>query len=60
MNNKVIGIIGGGISGIFAAKQAKSYGYDYVIFEKSDSLFGVWRDDGHCWPTMTTNVCKYQ
>ena len=38
-----IGIIGGGISGIAAAKQLSSY--NPIVFEATDSIGGVWK---HC------------
>lgn len=35
-------IIGGGMSGILAAIKLKEAGVDFVLYEKSDSLGGVW------------------
>jgi dimethylaniline monooxygenase (N-oxide forming) len=37
-----VAVIGGGISGIAAAKVLKHYGFVPVIFEKSEQLGGVW------------------
>ncbi|KAG1697057.1 hypothetical protein DVH05_017442 [Phytophthora capsici] len=40
-----VGIVGGGASGIIAAKSLKEVGHEVVIFEKSSYLGGVWKYD---------------
>ena len=47
MANKRICIIGAGISGIAAVKACREQGLDYIVFERTDSLCGLWkyRDD---------------
>ena len=38
-----IAVVGGGVSGLLAAKKLLENNYSVVIFEKSDRLFGVWQ-----------------
>ena len=42
MSKSVIGIIGAGVSGIASAKECIKEGYTIKIFEKENSLGGVW------------------
>jgi cation diffusion facilitator CzcD-associated flavoprotein CzcO len=37
-----VAVIGSGVSGIGAAKVLAQCGYDVIIFERSNSLGGVW------------------
>ncbi|MFV9972553.1 MAG: FAD-dependent oxidoreductase [Francisella endosymbiont of Hyalomma asiaticum] len=37
-----VAIIGAGVSGIFSAKLLLDKGFDVTIFEKTDSIAGVW------------------
>uniref|UniRef100_A0A914NZ12 Flavin-containing monooxygenase n=1 Tax=Panagrolaimus davidi TaxID=227884 RepID=A0A914NZ12_9BILA len=37
-----VAIIGAGVSGIAAARQAIAYGFDPIVFEKSPNLGGIW------------------
>ncbi|KAN0026718.1 hypothetical protein ACTFIV_007708 [Dictyostelium citrinum] len=54
---KKIGIIGGGPSGIVSAKTAIECGFDVVIFEKNDSIGGVWSiTNGKAWDNMKTHI----
>ncbi|KAN0025310.1 hypothetical protein ACTFIU_003570 [Dictyostelium citrinum] len=54
---KKIGIIGGGPSGIVSAKTANECGFDVVIFEKNDSIGGVWSiTNGKAWDNMKTHI----
>ena len=42
MQDITIGIIGAGISGIASAKEAIKNGYNVQLFEKNESIGGVW------------------
>lgn len=64
MLKKALIIIGSGPSGIAAAKYAKQSGLDFVVFEKSADIGGIWNPDtGLVWKTLQTNVsrenCKF-
>ena len=52
-------IIGGGSSGLCAAKYAFESGFQPVIFEKSAHFGGVWSPIGQVWSQMHTNVGSY-
>lgn len=55
-----VAIIGGGPSGIVAAKEAKACGLDPVLFEKGSSIGGVWRpDEGKIWESLKINNSRY-
>mmetsp|Transcript_2784 Transcript_2784/g.8576 ORF Transcript_2784/g.8576 Transcript_2784/m.8576 type:complete len:517 (-) Transcript_2784:92-1642(-) len=43
-HRKRVAVIGGGISGLAAAKAFRAKGHEVVIFEQSDGLGGVWRE----------------
>jgi len=44
-NGKKVAIIGGGLSGIQALKEAYAQGWEPIVFEQSDKLGGVWQFD---------------
>jgi len=53
-----VGIIGGGISGLTTAKSMLDVGLRPVIFERADSIGGLWRSskEGFVWGNMRTNL----
>ncbi|KAL6974649.1 monooxygenase [Sarracenia purpurea var. burkii] len=53
-----IGIIGGGISGLAAAKQLANH--EPVVFEATDSLGGVWRHCSFSSTKLQTPRCDYE
>ena len=56
-----VAIIGGGPSGIVAARWLKGQGFDPVIFEQSDDLGGQWNGaaaHSGVWPSMRTNTSR--
>lgn len=53
-----IGIIGGGISGIAAAKQLSSY--NPVVFEATDSIGGVWKHCSYNSTKLQSLRCDYE
>ncbi|KAK3001918.1 hypothetical protein RJ639_021157 [Escallonia herrerae] len=53
-----IGIIGGGISGLAAAKQLS--GHSPVVFEATDSLGGVWKHCSFRSTKLQTPRCDYE
>ncbi|KAG8376263.1 hypothetical protein BUALT_Bualt09G0045000 [Buddleja alternifolia] len=53
-----IGIIGGGVSGIAAAKQLSKH--EPVVFEASDSIGGVWRHCSYRSTKLQTPRCSYE
>ncbi|XP_057506225.1 probable flavin-containing monooxygenase 1 [Actinidia eriantha] len=53
-----IGIIGGGISGLAAAKQLSNH--DPVVFEATDSLGGVWKHSSFKSTKLQTPRCDYE
>lgn len=58
--SKTVGIIGGGPAGMVAAKEMLEAGLSPIIFEKEDTLGGVWRPEtGQTWQGLTTNISKY-
>ena len=54
-----IAIIGGGASGIVAAKEAQEAGFKCDVFEKEDVPGGVWRPDGLAWEKMRVNISRF-
>lgn len=56
-SNKIIGIIGCGISGIAAAKECIKLGYQIQIFDKESSIGGVWFSKSY--PTCKLQTTKY-
>ena len=57
---KSIAVIGGGPSGLVAAKSAIEEGFAATIFEKNKGLGGLWHPDfGATWDSMRTNLSKY-
>lgn len=55
--NKIIGIIGFGVSGIAASKECIKQGYQIKIFEKNSSLGGVWFSKSY--PSCQLQTTKY-
>ncbi|KAG6431630.1 hypothetical protein SASPL_109709 [Salvia splendens] len=53
-----IGIIGGGISGLAAAKQMAKY--EPVVFEATGSIGGVWRHSSYKSTKLQTPRCDYE
>ncbi|KAH6779179.1 flavin-dependent monooxygenase 1 [Perilla frutescens var. hirtella] len=53
-----IGIIGGGISGIAAAKQLSKH--EPVVFEATDSIGGVWKHCSYRSTKLQTPRCDYE
>ncbi|KAL0315910.1 UNVERIFIED_CONTAM: putative flavin-containing monooxygenase 1 [Sesamum radiatum] len=53
-----IGIIGGGVSGIAAAKQLREY--ESVVFEATDSIGGVWKHCSYRSTRLQTPRCDYE
>ncbi|KAK6131763.1 hypothetical protein DH2020_034497 [Rehmannia glutinosa] len=53
-----IGIIGGGISGIAAAKQLSEH--EPVVFEATDSIGGVWKHCSYSSTKLQTPRCDYE
>ncbi|KAK4493252.1 hypothetical protein RD792_017871 [Penstemon davidsonii] len=53
-----IGIIGGGISGIAAAKQLSKH--EPVVFESTDSIGGVWKHCSYKSTKLQTPRCDYE
>lgn len=57
---KRVAIIGAGPSGLVSAKSAIEQNIDPVIFEKNESLGGIWNSNtGFVWSTMHTNISRY-
>ncbi|KAL2481934.1 putative flavin-containing monooxygenase 1 [Abeliophyllum distichum] len=56
--SKKIGIIGGGISGVAAAKQLSEH--EPVVFEATDSLGGVWKHCSYRSTKLQTPRCDYE
>ena len=54
-----IAIIGGGASGIVAAKEAREAGLECEVFEKEDLPGGVWRPNGLAWEKMRVNISRF-
>lgn len=52
-------IIGAGPSGLVSAKTALAKGIEIEVFEKAETLGGVWRPDGLAWPGMHVNISRY-
>ncbi|KAK6152061.1 hypothetical protein DH2020_014696 [Rehmannia glutinosa] len=57
-NQSKIGIIGGGISGIAAAKQLSKH--EPVVFEATDSIGGVWKHCSYKSTKLQTPRCDYE
>lgn len=58
--NPNLAIIGAGLSGILSAHQALSDNYsNIVIFERKNTLGGIWAPDGLAWPGLICNISKY-
>ncbi|KAL2250996.1 probable flavin-containing monooxygenase 1 [Sesamum indicum] len=58
VQSKKIGIIGGGISGIAAAKQLSKF--EPVVFEATDSIGGVWKHCSYRSTKLQTPRCDYE
>lgn len=58
-NNKLITIVGAGISGIITAKVLSEFGHDVIVFEKSSEIGGVWARDRR-YPGLSTQLNKDQ
>ncbi|KAL9184658.1 hypothetical protein ACHAXT_012628 [Thalassiosira profunda] len=54
---KRVGIVGGGVSGIAAAKAFRAQGHDVVVFERLPSIGGVWHP-GRSYPGVQTQSPK--
>ena len=55
-----IAIIGGGASGLVAAKSALEWGLEPVLFEARHHTGGLWTaDEGLVWNTLHTNLSKW-
>lgn len=57
ITKKKVAIIGGGVSGIVAAKVFNSQGHDVIGFERSNSFGGVW-DSKRSYPGVQTQSSK--
>lgn len=57
MQRKKIGIIGAGISGLATAKAFKERGHDVTLFEKANSVGGVW-ERSRFYINLTTQTTK--
>jgi dimethylaniline monooxygenase (N-oxide forming) len=56
-----VAVIGGGPSGLAAAKHALEAGFDVTVFEASDDVGGQWHTTGPhsgVWPGMHTNTSR--
>ena len=55
-----VAIIGAGASGIISAKLFLDKGFDVTIFEKTDSIAGVWNytEQGALYKSLRTNLPK--
>src|SRR3569833_1072910 len=58
-SNQKLAIIGCGLSGFLSAKYAKEEEYEVTVFEKSNSLGGLWSETGSMWTGMRTNSSRY-
>lgn len=59
-NKPRVAILGAGPSGLVSAKSALESGLHPVVFEKAETLGGLWRSDtGSTWPSMRTNLSHY-
>ncbi|KAL8492582.1 hypothetical protein ACS0TY_023971 [Phlomoides rotata] len=58
IQSRKIGIIGGGISGIAAAKQLAKY--EPVVFEATSSIGGVWKHCSYRSTKLQTPRCDYE
>jgi dimethylaniline monooxygenase (N-oxide forming) len=55
-----VAIVGGGPSGLAAAKAALEFGLEPTVFEASPDVGGVWRPrTGAAWPSMATNLSRH-
>lgn len=55
-----VAIIGGGPSGLVAAKEAKACGLSPTVFEKSSSIGGVWNpEEGKIWNSLKINNSRF-
>ncbi|XP_031092327.1 probable flavin-containing monooxygenase 1 [Ipomoea triloba] len=58
VHSRMIGIVGGGISGIAAAKQLSKY--EPVVFEATGGIGGVWRHCSYRSTKLQTPRCDYE
>src|SRR5262249_25393917 len=61
MHDNRVAIIGGGPSGIVAARYLKSEGFAPTMFERGERLGGQWSADPRrsgVWPSMRTNTSR--
>ncbi len=54
-----VAIIGGGPSGLAAAKAALEFGMRPTVFETVKEIGGLWRQGGSAWPGMAANLSRY-
>lgn len=55
-----VAILGSGPSGLVSAKSALESGLEPFVFEKANTLGGLWRPDtGATWPSMRTNLSHF-
>ena len=45
VNKKTVAVIGGGVAGIVAAKEAMQEGHEVVVYEQASCFGGVWNSD---------------
>lgn len=55
-----VAVIGGGPSGLVSAKEARDARMDPTVFEKADTIGGLWRGThGKTWASLRTNLSKF-
>lgn len=55
-----VAIIGGGPSGLVTAKEAKACGLTPTVFEKGNSIGGVWKpEEGKVWDSLKINNSRF-
>jgi dimethylaniline monooxygenase (N-oxide forming) len=56
---RTVAVVGGGPSGLAAAKAAGEFGLRPTVFEAGDEIGGVWGPGGAAWPDMATNLSRF-